>query len=293
MLNAIWLDTFVALCEAGHFTRTAAALNMTQPGVSQHVRKLEAQVGQPLLARDGKSFTLTPAGDYLLAIGRRRRGEERDLRHALGFDDPDVGKVSVACSGTMALLLYPRFLDLMTTARSLEIMLEATPEANIFSGVIEGRFDMGIVTHAPVHSRLEGESVGQDELCLLLPKGHPVPESQKALDTLGFIAHPDGLAHADELLGANFDDYPGVEQIVRRSFINQIGQIPDPVARGLGYTILPRSGISAYAHHDQVTIAALPSVVSHDLWLIKRRKRVLPARSLRIQKEIKAILQKL
>ena len=61
MLNATWLETFTTLAEEGHFTRAAQRLNMTQPGVSQHLRKLEQQLGQRLIARDGKAFTLTAA----------------------------------------------------------------------------------------------------------------------------------------------------------------------------------------------------------------------------------------
>ena len=68
MLNATWLDTFTTLCETGHFTRAAERLNMTQPGVSQHLRKLEAQLGQSLIAREGKSFTLTAAGEAVFQV---------------------------------------------------------------------------------------------------------------------------------------------------------------------------------------------------------------------------------
>ncbi len=38
---------------------------MTQPGVSQHIKKLEQQTGTPLLQRFGKRFELTPAGETL------------------------------------------------------------------------------------------------------------------------------------------------------------------------------------------------------------------------------------
>ena len=116
MLNAAWLETFATLCDVGHFTRAAAVLHMTQPGVSQHVKKLESQMGQALLTRDGKSFILTPAGEAVLAIARRRRAEERALQDALQHDDPDRGLVSIACSGSLALLLYPRLLALMAAA---------------------------------------------------------------------------------------------------------------------------------------------------------------------------------
>ena len=80
MLNALWLETFATLAETGHFTRAAARLNMTQPGVSQHLRKLEAQIGRPLLSRQGKGFTLTPAGEAVFDMARARREENALLR---------------------------------------------------------------------------------------------------------------------------------------------------------------------------------------------------------------------
>ena len=57
MINPVWLRSFCTLVEVGHFTRTAEKLHMTQSGVSQHVHKLEAHLGQQLLIRQGKKFT--------------------------------------------------------------------------------------------------------------------------------------------------------------------------------------------------------------------------------------------
>ncbi|OCX64469.1 LysR family transcriptional regulator [Thioclava sp. SK-1] len=291
MLNATWLDTFVTLCDIGNFTRAAHVLNMTQPGVSQHVKKLEAQLGQPLLSRDGKSFTLTPTGAAVAEIGRRRRQEEINFRQSLQFDDPTKGDVSVACSGSIALLLYPCFMQEMQTAPDLSIMLTAAPEALVMQGVVDGTVDLGVISHPPSHPRLEGLRAGQDELCLLLPLGHHTPTDLAALNQLGFIAHPDGYAHADELLGANFPkEYRGAEALVRRSFVNQIGQIPDPVVRGLGYTILPRSGVDTFHDRARLTIAQLPNPICHDLWLIQRKNRVMAARVEHLRAKITARL---
>ena len=41
MINPLWLNTFKILVDVGHFTQTAEKLYMTQPGVSQHIKKLE------------------------------------------------------------------------------------------------------------------------------------------------------------------------------------------------------------------------------------------------------------
>ena len=43
MINPILLRSFCTLVEVGHFTRSAERLNMTQSGISQHIRKLEEQ----------------------------------------------------------------------------------------------------------------------------------------------------------------------------------------------------------------------------------------------------------
>lgn len=280
MLNATWLETFTTLCETGHFTRTAARLNMTQPGVSQHLRKLEKQVGQALITRQGKSFTPTPAGEAVFALGLSRRVEERRLRDAIAADDRDVGPVHVACSGSFAMLLYPILLPWMRVAPRLAIHLEAAPQAEILSGLLEGRFDLGVLGADPDHARLEAQHLGREELCLVLPADAPAtPPSFDDLEARGFIAHPDGYGYADDLLRLNFpQDYPGADRLRLRGSINQIGQIPAPVAGGIGYTLLPRSGVEAFADKDRLRVVPLAKRRWHELWLVMRRGRRASAR---------------
>ena len=280
MLNATWLDTFTTLCETGHFTRAAERLNMTQPGVSQHLRKLEAQLGQSLIAREGKSFTLTAAGEAVFALGRARRNEEKHLRAALETDDRDAGEVRIACSGSFAMLLYPVLLPWMRAAPDLAIHLQAAPQADILAGLLDGRFDLGVLGADPGHARLEARHLGREELCLVLPADAPdrVPDFAD-LDARGFVAHPDGYAYADDLLNLNFPGaYPGADRMRIRAYVNQIGQIPAPVAEGIGYTLLPRSGIEAFARKDRLRVVPLPQRRWHALWLAARRGRPLPAR---------------
>lgn len=280
MLNATWLETFTTLCETGHFTRTAERLNMTQPGVSQHLSKLERQLDQELISRQGRSFTLTPAGEAVFALGRARRAEESALRETITADDPNAGTVDIACSGSFAILLYPLLLPWMETAPDLALHLHAAPQADIRAGVLEGRYDLGIFAADPNHPRLEARFLGREELCLVLPadaaKG---PVTFEDLQDRGFIAHPDGFAYADDLLRMNFpEDYAGADRLRLRGSVNQIGQIPAPVAQGIGYTLLPRSGVEAFAGKAQLGIAPLPHRHWHELWLGQRHGRHLSAR---------------
>ena len=231
----------------------------------------------PLVERDAPGFTLTDAGEKTLAMARMRWREERDFLDSLDGDDEDRGTISVASSGSFAMLLYPALMDWMAQAPGISARLTAAPEDSIVAGVLSGSYDVGVIAGAPRHPRLAAEYLGAEPLDLILPRewAGRLPGFDQ-LQSLGFIRHPDAAAYADAVLGANFaKDYRGTDRLQVRSFVNQIGQIPEPVARGLGYAILPRSGVLAYPAREKLATAqfAQPSFLELHLVELKRRRR--------------------
>lgn len=65
-LDLALLRAFVAVTEAGGFTRAARRLNLTQSAISHQIRRLEEEVGRPLLYRTTRSLTLTEDGEDFL-----------------------------------------------------------------------------------------------------------------------------------------------------------------------------------------------------------------------------------
>jgi len=65
-LDPVLLRTFIAVHETGGFTRAAKRLHLTQPAISHHIRRLEEEVGRPLLFRTTRRLTLTEDGQELL-----------------------------------------------------------------------------------------------------------------------------------------------------------------------------------------------------------------------------------
>ncbi len=72
-LLPIWLRVFLAVAEHGSFNKAAEALLLSQPAVSHHVRRLEAQLGTPLFERSPQGVRLTRAGEVLLRYARVAR----------------------------------------------------------------------------------------------------------------------------------------------------------------------------------------------------------------------------
>jgi DNA-binding transcriptional LysR family regulator len=78
------LRTFVAICDSGSFTKAAREANVTQAAVSLHVKRLEDQVGSPLILRSSRNLRLTEQGEILLSYARRILALNKEAERRLG-----------------------------------------------------------------------------------------------------------------------------------------------------------------------------------------------------------------
>ncbi|HEY5672084.1 MAG TPA: LysR family transcriptional regulator [Malonomonas sp.] len=294
MINQQWLHTFLTLVDVGHFTKTAEKLYMTQPGVSQQIKKLEEQVGVPLLNRIGKRFELTREGEALYQFGCKRKQEEEDLYRELQFDDPHKGECRIACSGAMATFLYPHLLKRQKVHSGLMVAVEAAPNERIIQSVLQNAIELGIITQPSPSTELEYESLGFESLCLVLPSKYAhQPLSFDSLVALGFIDHPDGAHYADRLIGANFgEQFDSIEKLNKTGYVNQINQILLPVSEGLGFTVLPEIAVRHFPQQSLLFVAPLKVPIHDELFLVRKKHRVLPERYDWFTRKIKELTAK-
>jgi DNA-binding transcriptional LysR family regulator len=85
-LDVAPLRSFVAVADCGGFQRAANSLHLSQGAVSQHVRRLEAAVGRPLVERQGRGSRFTPDGDKLLRQARRILALHDETLRVFGVD---------------------------------------------------------------------------------------------------------------------------------------------------------------------------------------------------------------
>ncbi|SHR18907.1 LysR family transcriptional regulator [Mycobacteroides abscessus] len=75
------LEYFVALARERHFARAASACYVSQPALSEAIRKLEHELGVPLVLRGSNFEGLTPEGDRLVLWARRILADRDALEH--------------------------------------------------------------------------------------------------------------------------------------------------------------------------------------------------------------------
>ncbi|WP_426235878.1 LysR family transcriptional regulator [Pseudomonas sp. TWP3-2] len=97
MFDALLLKTFVTVVDEDGFGRAAQKLHLTQSAVSGHLRRLEEQVGKPLLKRTTRSQQLTADGERLIAYARTILALNRDAWAQL-TRAPFEGRVRIGVS---------------------------------------------------------------------------------------------------------------------------------------------------------------------------------------------------
>ena len=82
---------FIEVVDQGSFTQAAEACFISQSAISQQIKALEEELGLPLLLRQGRSFSLTPAGDYFYRKAKvwleELEGITKDTRRRAGWGD--------------------------------------------------------------------------------------------------------------------------------------------------------------------------------------------------------------
>ncbi|WP_394388027.1 LysR family transcriptional regulator [Shewanella woodyi] len=290
MLNLNWLHTFKTLIEVGHFTHTAEKLYMTQPGVSQHIKKLEQACGHSLIKREKKSFEITEQGQRVYDYAVQVALTQTKLLDSLNFDDPYAGICKLSCSGALALQLYPALLTLQINYSELVTHLEAAPNDKILNDIQNGKVDIGLVTQAPSANGFHVEKIGTEPLCLILPLRYKDKVLTAAtLQECGLVKHPDAehyLSLYFDLCGSSELSKLSIDEIKTVSYVNQLNQILLPVSLGIGFTVLPQSVLTSSSYRDKLYIHTPRHAVNESLFFVHKRNRQLAGRYQTIKNKI-------
>src|ERR1700728_3250712 len=102
------LETFLAVTEEKGFSRAAVRMRRTQPAISHAIRKLEEEIGEPLLERASRDGTLTASGKLLRTYAERLLRLRSETVTALGeLRSLERGRLTIAANEYTCLWLLP------------------------------------------------------------------------------------------------------------------------------------------------------------------------------------------
>ncbi len=240
------LELFLAVLDQGGVGRAGRARNISQPAVSEHLQGLEAYFGVPLLERHGRTVRPTQAARLLEPYARQTlgllRGAEQavaDLRVLRG------GSLIVGASTTPGTYLLPTALGRFHTAYpGIALSLKIGDTREIESWVVTGVVELGVIGQAPLLPGLVAEPWVEDELVLIVARGHPLARRRRikpaALRAEPFIAREEGSStrgvSEDYLARLGVTLTPAME-------LGSTEAIREAVAAGLGVALVSRHAV--------------------------------------------------
>lgn len=188
------LEVFLAVAREGGFSRAAEKLYRTQSAVSQAVRKLEKEIGEPLFDRSSREGLLTDAGRILQEYAERLINLRENAREALTeLRELQMGKLVVGANELTALYLLRVLGEFRRLHPAIRIVVQRSLGSQLPDDVRRHRCEFGVLTYEPRDEELSSIVVYSDELIFVVPPQHPLArESRISIRQLGaesFVAH--------------------------------------------------------------------------------------------------------
>jgi DNA-binding transcriptional LysR family regulator len=188
------LEVFLTVAREGRFSRAAEKLYRTQSAVSQTIRKLEEELGEPLFDRSSREGVLTDAGRTLQEYAEKLLNLRSDAQEALvELRELQKGKLSIAANEFTALYLLPVLGEFRRLHPMIKIMVQRSLGSHIPNDLLRHTVEMGVLSYDPQEPHLRSIVVYLDELTFVVPPSHPLSsEKQVSIRQLGaevFIAH--------------------------------------------------------------------------------------------------------
>jgi DNA-binding transcriptional LysR family regulator len=269
---------FRTLADELHFGRAAEQLEMSQPALSQKIRKLEDELDVQLLIRTSRAVGLTQIGELFLQSCRRTLAEaERARETVLDARDGLFGRLVIGCLGAAANGPVPELIRRFLAKEpqcmvELQHFLDAGAQVR---AVTAGNLDVGFVRSASPDDHVVATHLLDESFKAFVPEDHPfATRSSLMLSELHdqpvvFLPREFNPSYYDLIISACRS--AGFEPIVKGYATSLETQLALTSAN-VGISLLSESNANI-ARTGVVAVDITPGDITAPLWMIHARWR--------------------
>ena len=165
-----------------NMSEAARALNTTQPGISNGIRRLEQELGVDLLTRKGKRLGVTPAGERIVILAREALQKVESIeRAAAEFLHEDRGSLRIATTHTQARYVLPDHIkNFRDKYPQVSLHINQGTPAQLAELTLNGDVDFAIATEGfEYFTNLIMAPCYTWNRSIVVPKGHPLTRIDK------------------------------------------------------------------------------------------------------------------
>ncbi|WP_298938243.1 LysR family transcriptional regulator [uncultured Ruegeria sp.] len=236
---------FLAVCEHGNFTHASQAMNVSQPSLTTAIKKLENELGGPLLLRDRAGCRLTPLGAIVHprlqeALQQTHQAQVEAARHVRLKRVPigiGVGETIGQSKISEAIERYRN----RNPKADIELIVDS--HTALLEGLREGRFDIAVTVAQASEEIFQIDTLYEERYCAVVSTEHPL--SQHETVALNMLAGNDML----DRLNCEMREFMRTTSAERGCKLyaayrsNRVDWLLELARNGTGFLVLPETAI--------------------------------------------------
>ncbi|WP_407331163.1 LysR substrate-binding domain-containing protein [Enterovibrio sp. 27052020O] len=267
------LAVFDTVADTGSVSQAADKLSLTQSATSMSLAQLEKMLGRPLFERKGKRLILTHWGSWLRPKAKRLLRDAKQIE--MGFYDQHLlsGEIRLGASQTPAEHLVPDLISIIDSDfPEIRISLGVHSTSSVISGVLDYRYDLGVIEGRCDDSRLHQESWCTDHLIIAASAHHPFSRYDRVsiaqLEQAKWVLREQGSGTRTAFESAICHHIPDLD--VWREY-EHVPVIRSLVSNGPYLTCLPYLDVERYIENGKLVALNVPELdISRSLSFVWR-----------------------
>ncbi|CAK7040202.1 MAG: HTH-type transcriptional regulator CynR [Desulfovibrio sp.] len=242
-MNLTFLKYFAMVAEVKNFTKAASLLHISQPTVTQAIKKIESELGVFLFDRSNKQVVLTQEGErFLASITKVLNDYEEAVQSVKDYALLQRGSIRFAVPPITSAYILPEVYNLFTQAYpKLQMVVSEDHTSDLVkTKIITGQADTGVIVATTDAAHLSCVVVRKVRLVVCIPFSHPLATCDEIgihslLDEKLFMHMPNSYAYrAFMAVCVKHGITPTTPQV-----FNRIDVIDRMVASGAGLSLMP------------------------------------------------------
>ncbi len=255
------LETFIAVCEVKNFTKAGEMLGLTQPAVSQHIKKLEEELDTQIFLRKKGEITLSQEGEIALLYAKRMHALQDKMRDKIKSAKANIRKIRIGITHTQESGYMIEALSKMALAyENLNITFITDTIKNLYTMLENFELDVLIIEEKPSNPDFNFMVLDTDMLTCMVSSQNPL--AQKQAITLNELkkqhlilrlptsATRVKFASSLEAIGESIDNFDVVIEV------DSIATIKNLVKKDIGVSILSKG--ACVKELQKKSLVALP-----------------------------------
>jgi DNA-binding transcriptional LysR family regulator len=188
------LEVFLTVVAEKSFSRAAQKLYRTQPAVSLALQRLEQELGEKLIDRAPKDFTLTDAGRTVLEYARRFVSLRQEMENSLAeLRDNSAGRLTIGANESTTLYLLQHIEQYRELYPKVKVTIRRSLSSKVPAELLDGNLELGVISYNPGDERIQARVIYSDSLAFVVSPRHRLSRRKTiSIVELGsetFVAH--------------------------------------------------------------------------------------------------------